>query len=438
MVASLIVFVSTIFAPPALALIDPGQQRIFINDLQWYTFKDQLITNAACNNAGGGGTVNLNIGKDFTLGPINDAKGRQVALMKALIRDYGLTPTQAAGILGNFMWESGGVNIPPNVNEGPKPGPPLFKGGYGWAQWTGSRQRTFIRFATDNGYMANSFVDATDAADYAYLANELATGYKSTIPQLKKTTTTDDAVRSFESTYESAGTPAIVERQTRAKDALAAFGGGGSSTTAATAPTTGTGGGGDCTVPVGDANCATSQGCAQLLIDLKGQGKVIFQPGGEADLTKTAGGKPITNCGGSITLNLTLLRLLIRLANGLQAKSPNLKLEIHNFVSQHECDSGRHPPGRASDVNIAGVPGDTGLHLDTKADYQLPENKAFAQTVMDNLPTPGPANNNGGLGQKQFIGQLNNTANKRYFNDPDDPNAPGARHFHIDVGDLAP
>jgi hypothetical protein len=157
-------------------------------------------------------------------------------------------------------------------------------------------------------------------------------------------------------------------------------------------------------------------------------GTIQLQAGGTNDLTIAAAGNPITACGASVQLNVTLLQLLIKLANGLQAQSPNLKLVIHNFASPpwHGCDTGRHPKGRASDVHVAGVPGDPEPgHLDTRADYQQPENLKFAQDVMDSLP-PG-----GGLGQKEYIGALQNTAGKRYFED-------GPNHFHIDVGDTAP
>lgn len=167
------------------------------------------------------GTVNIDVDKGFDLG--TDPRGRRVALMQALINDYSLTPQQAAGPVGNFMEESGGKDLPPDVNEGGEKGPPKFSGGYGWAQWTGSRQRTFIDFAVENGYMESENVNANDAADYAYLKKELSESYTSTITELKKQTTPEDAAVSFEATFEKAGSPRIEDRKKSARQAYEEF-----------------------------------------------------------------------------------------------------------------------------------------------------------------------------------------------------------------------
>lgn len=225
-VLMLALFATFQVAPPIYAQaesgISPQQQRIFDNDIQYFNYD---VNKIGCGQNSAGTPANITVDKGFSLG--TDDKERRVNLMKALMADFQLTPEQAAGIVGNFMWESGGKNLPPDVNQGKGPGPPLFSGGYGWAQWTGSRQVTFIDFAIAGGYMGSKSEHATDAANYAYLKNELTTTYKSTIPELKKFNTTDETTASFEATFEAAGKPAIANRQAFAREVLAEYNGGG-------------------------------------------------------------------------------------------------------------------------------------------------------------------------------------------------------------------
>lgn len=155
-------------------------------------------------------TPGAEIPTNFSLG--TDPKERRVNLVKALMSQYGLTAEQASGPVGNFMHESGGQHLPPDVNEGGRAGPPSFSGGYGWAQWTGGRQTAFIDYAVQNGYMESKDVNATDAADLAYLVHELNTGYKATVTELKNKGTPTDAAVSFEATFERAGVPALENR----------------------------------------------------------------------------------------------------------------------------------------------------------------------------------------------------------------------------------
>lgn len=161
------------------------------------------------------------VGVGFSLG--RSESERQVALMQALIDEFGFSPEQAAGPVGNFMYESGGKHLPPNINETVGPGAPLFDGGYGWAQWTGGRQVQFIDFAIKNGYMASKTVDATDGANLAYLILELKNGYKQTITELKIQSTPEDAAVSFEATFERAGVPALNPRKENARIAFSAY-----------------------------------------------------------------------------------------------------------------------------------------------------------------------------------------------------------------------
>jgi hypothetical protein len=217
----LAVFTGSLAIAPVQAL-DPLQKRVFNDNVLYFNYKAD-DGNQACAGAAGG-AANLNVGKDFNLG--GDGRTRRINLIKALMADFQFTAEQAAGIVGNFMHESGGQDLPPDVNEGGAKGPPRFRGGYGWAQWTGSRQRAFIDFAVQNGYMPAG-APATDAANYAWLKQELATSHKATVPAVKAATTVEQAVINFEREFERAGVPAIAIRTTYARQALNEFNGGG-------------------------------------------------------------------------------------------------------------------------------------------------------------------------------------------------------------------
>lgn len=208
---------STASNPVSAASRDDEKAAIY--DTVYYD--PNMVASAICTTSASGGAAGAKVPTNFNLGKTKVE--RQINLIKALMSDYGLTPAQAAGPVGNFMHESGGTHLPPDVNEGGSAGPPAFKGGYGWAQWTGGRQDTFITFAVNNGYMKNRSVNATDAANYAYLKKELAEGYTDTITQLKKQRSPEDAAVSFEATFERAGVPALTDRKKNARDALSAY-----------------------------------------------------------------------------------------------------------------------------------------------------------------------------------------------------------------------
>ena len=158
------------------------------------------VAAASDGTTSGGAATTLNVKKDFSLGS-NDAQ-RPVELLKYLVKDYNLKPHQAAGIVGNFMEESGGHHLPPDVNEGGAAGPPRFTGGYGWAQWTGGRQTAFIDFAVNNGYIERG-QRATDAANYAYLNKELSVGSEArALPAIRAAVDPEDAAIIWQDVFE--------------------------------------------------------------------------------------------------------------------------------------------------------------------------------------------------------------------------------------------
>ena len=166
------------------------------------------------------------------IGGINlgaEPKERRVNLIKAFMSTYGLTPAQAAGIVGNFAVEAGNYAsdtspaVRPDINQGktgsdtgqtPDPGGL----GYGWAQWSSGRKTAFVRFLNENPQWVSEG-RATDTANFNYLKKELEESYKGTIPALKETSNPTAAMKSFEATFEKAGKPNYVERQKWANNA---------------------------------------------------------------------------------------------------------------------------------------------------------------------------------------------------------------------------
>jgi len=134
-------------------------------------------------------------------------------VMRRLIADFDLTPEQAAGIVGNLGAES---NLKPIQEARPISG----RGGFGWAQWTGSRRDSFERWCRENGLDIRS-----NAANYGYLKAELSgtlpgNDYRDVIRQLKTATTASGAAQIFERLYEKAGIKRMEVRIRMAERAL--------------------------------------------------------------------------------------------------------------------------------------------------------------------------------------------------------------------------
>ncbi len=129
-------------------------------------------------------------------------------LMADLMRDFGLTPAQAAGVVGNLDHESGGFKslqeIDPMV-EG-------ARGGFGYAQWTGPRRRAFESWAAENGLDPTSY-----EANYGFLKHELtATPEGAVIDKLRGANSPDEAATVFSETFLRPGIPHMGSRVARA------------------------------------------------------------------------------------------------------------------------------------------------------------------------------------------------------------------------------
>lgn len=130
-------------------------------------------------------------------------------LVNDLMRDYGLTRNQAAGVAGNLDHESGGFNTLQEIN----PLVPGSRGGYGYAQWTGPRRREFESWTSARGLDPTSY-----AANYGFLRYELDnTSEGRVVDRLRRTNTVEDATVTFQDTFLRPGIPHTASRVRRAQ-----------------------------------------------------------------------------------------------------------------------------------------------------------------------------------------------------------------------------
>jgi Phage tail lysozyme len=99
-----------------------------------------------------------------------------------LQRDLGLTPAQSAGLAGALAGE--GLSTGNGVGKAPG------TGGFGLAQWTGSRRADFFKWAQSQGRDPSSYESQQD-----YLESELQSRYPKVLADLKNANNVDDATR---------------------------------------------------------------------------------------------------------------------------------------------------------------------------------------------------------------------------------------------------
>ena len=120
-------------------------------------------------------------------------------LTKRLARNYGLTTAQAAGLVGNLGYESGGFK---QLQE-KKPLVPGSRGGYGYAQWTGARRTEFEAWSKGKGLDPSSH-----EANVGFLEHELSGKYAHVVQKLRGASGIEEASRITHRHYE---TPADVQ-----------------------------------------------------------------------------------------------------------------------------------------------------------------------------------------------------------------------------------
>lgn len=144
-------------------------------------------------------------------------RAKAPAIMAQLLRDFPITPEDAAAILGNLGHESAGLTILQEI----KPTVAGSKGGYGWPQWTGPRRRAYEAYCTRTGKDP-----ASDEANYAYLFIELKGiegSEKAAIGKLVAAKGLDAKVEAFEKAFLRAGVKHYPSRKQWAKIALDAW-----------------------------------------------------------------------------------------------------------------------------------------------------------------------------------------------------------------------
>lgn len=156
--------------------------------------------------AGGGAAGGSGGGGGRAAAAVAESMGAQIA--KALQQALNLTPAQAAGIVGNLMRESG---LNPRINEGGAVGLPRGVGGYGLAQWTGSRQTDLVRFAGGAGAAGNL------QTQLRFIIHELLGPESRALASLRRTTTPEEAAVVFDRDYERSGIKALPERRANAR-----------------------------------------------------------------------------------------------------------------------------------------------------------------------------------------------------------------------------
>jgi lambda family phage tail tape measure protein len=136
----------------------------------------------------------------------------------ALKSALGITDAQAAGITGNLMRESG---LNPRVNEGGAVGLPRGVGGYGLAQWTGTRQSDLVGFAGSRGAAGDM------ATQLRFMVSELMGPESQALSKLKTAQSPEQAAVLFDKFYERSGVKALGERQGNARKVFTEIAGSG-------------------------------------------------------------------------------------------------------------------------------------------------------------------------------------------------------------------
>ena len=125
-------------------------------------------------------------------------------LMSDIQEVLGITKEQAAGIVGNFDYETGGFKYLQEI----KPVVPGSKGGRGFAMWTGPRRKEFESWSKEN----NLDPDSYEGSFGSFIHEVQNTNEGRFIEDLEKATTAEEAARIFSTQYLRPGKPNINQR----------------------------------------------------------------------------------------------------------------------------------------------------------------------------------------------------------------------------------
>ena len=134
--------------------------------------------------------------------------------MRRLMRDFSFDVLDAAAIMGNAGYESGGLTIFQEM----KPTVRGSRGGFGWFQWTGPRRVAFERYCRLNGWDIRS-----DRANYGFLAKELIGPERKAVSRTKRAVGLKAKVVAFEKAFERSGIKNYGSRVIWARRALDAW-----------------------------------------------------------------------------------------------------------------------------------------------------------------------------------------------------------------------
>jgi len=123
---------------------------------------------------------------------------------------FGLEDFQAAAIVGNLDQETGGFKFMQELDptiEG-------SKGGYGFAQWTGSRRKAFETWASQNNLDVSSY-----DANFGFLVHEIQNNdyFIKVMGKLSKTKNIDEATEVFSKGYLKPGIPKMDLRKKKSR-----------------------------------------------------------------------------------------------------------------------------------------------------------------------------------------------------------------------------
>ena len=165
---------------------------------------------AACGQAGpGGGADDEHVDESAAALTANDKTAFDYFLAK------GLTPVQAAGIVGNLDQES---NMDPGAVEPGGPGRGIAQWSVG-GRWNSDAGDNAVAYATSHGKSVNSL---GLQLDFIWFELTSFSGYG--LAALKKATTTTAATLAFMTDFEACGTCLSSKRITYAQAALTAYG----------------------------------------------------------------------------------------------------------------------------------------------------------------------------------------------------------------------
>jgi len=123
---------------------------------------------------------------------------------------FGLEDFQAAAIVGNLDQETGGFKFMQELNPKVKGS----KGGYGFAQWTGSRRKAFETWASQNNLDVSSY-----DANFGFLVHEIQNSdyFIKVMGKLSKTKNIDEATEVFSKGYLKPGIPKMNLRKKKSR-----------------------------------------------------------------------------------------------------------------------------------------------------------------------------------------------------------------------------